>query len=85
MVEKPDDAPRKTTTTGLVKLTVNLTPKAFSAMEEAAARDGNSKTDVVNRALQLYNLVGRLAVVDNATGVVQILDRDGHPIRIVVL
>jgi hypothetical protein len=38
----------------LHKVTVNLIPKAWEAVNETAARLGLSKTDVINRALQSY-------------------------------
>ena len=37
------------------RITVSLIPKASAALDEAAERTGLSKTDIVNRALQLYN------------------------------
>jgi hypothetical protein len=51
MAETPgaDVAPR-----GLTKVTVNLTPKAFDALQEAALKTGDTKTDTINRALQVY-------------------------------
>lgn len=42
---KPDD---------LIRLTVNLVPRAHAAMLLAAQITGYSRTDTVNRALQLY-------------------------------
>lgn len=36
------------------KVTVNLVDKALSSMEAASALEGLSKTDVINRALQMY-------------------------------
>lgn len=39
---------------GLTRLTVNLTPKAAQALEQAVVVTGDSKTDTVNRALQAY-------------------------------
>ncbi|MDQ2873984.1 MAG: hypothetical protein M3Y33_03870 [Actinomycetota bacterium] len=43
--------------TALERMTVNLIPKAAEALGTAAAREGLSKTDTVNRALQLYDYV----------------------------
>ena len=37
------------------RLTVNLIPRAAEALASAATRTGLSKTDVVNRALQMYD------------------------------
>lgn len=42
------------------KLTVNLTARSVAAMDEAAALSGDSKTDAVNRGLQLYAFVLRI-------------------------
>lgn len=41
----------------LVKMTANLVPRAVEAMEQARARTGDSRTDTINRALQVYALV----------------------------
>jgi hypothetical protein len=38
----------------LTKLTVNLVPRAVVAMEFGAALAGDTRTDTVNRALQVY-------------------------------
>jgi hypothetical protein len=38
----------------LTKLTVNLIPRAFAALEHATATTTNNGTETVNRALQLY-------------------------------
>jgi hypothetical protein len=39
---------------GLVKVSVNLLPVAWKAIETAAEREGISRTDAINRALQAY-------------------------------
>lgn len=39
----------------LERITVNLAPRSRQALAEAMARSGDSKTDTVNRALQVYN------------------------------
>ncbi len=41
----------------LTTLTVNLIPDAMTALGDAAARDGNTRTDTVNRALQMYEFI----------------------------
>jgi hypothetical protein len=38
----------------LTRTTVNLIAKSVTAIDEAAILDGLSRTDVVNRAVQLY-------------------------------
>ncbi|MFU8875522.1 hypothetical protein [Micromonospora sp. SL4-19] len=37
-----------------IKLTVNLIARAWAALEDSCRLTGESKTDAVNRALQLY-------------------------------
>jgi len=39
------------------RVTVNLTPRAARALQEAVALTGHNKTDTVNRALQVYTYV----------------------------
>lgn len=38
----------------LTRLTVNITPRSVVALEQAAGIEGLSKTDVVNRALEVW-------------------------------
>lgn len=38
----------------LERVTVNLTPRAARALEQAAELTGDTKTDTINRALQVY-------------------------------
>lgn len=40
--------------TDLTKVTVNLTPKSMESLERAAALTGDTKTDSINRALEIY-------------------------------
>lgn len=40
--------------TRLERVTVNLTPKAAQALEKAVKLTGDSKTDTINRSLQVY-------------------------------
>ena len=49
----------------LERVTVNLTPKAARALEQAVEFTGDTKTDAINRALQIYAYVE------------QVLDRGG--------
>lgn len=39
------------------RVTVNLAPAASGALEHAAALTGDSKTDTINRALQIYAML----------------------------
>lgn len=43
----------------LTKVTVNLVPRAVDALNAAAEQTGDSRTDTVNRALQMYALLVR--------------------------
>ena len=47
------------TPAGLVKVTVNLVPAAYAALVEAAKAAGDTRTDTVNRALLLYEVISR--------------------------
>lgn len=40
--------------TDLTRLTVNLTPKAATALEDVARRTGETRTDLTNIAVMLY-------------------------------
>ena len=59
---------------GLTKVTVNLVPRASVALDEASAITGDTKTETINRALQLYAWMqkmideGNQLVVINADG-----------------
>jgi len=44
----------------LTKLTVNLIPRATADLEEASDSNGESKTNVVNRAIQAYWFLTRM-------------------------
>jgi hypothetical protein len=39
------------------KVTVNLTGRSAKALEEAVAATGNSKTEVINKALQIFGYI----------------------------
>ena len=42
---------------GLTRVTVNLNRQALHALEALSERTGYSKTDAINRALQIYMIV----------------------------
>lgn len=44
----------------LTKLTVNITPRAVGALEQAVAVNDESKTDAVNRAIQAYAFLTKM-------------------------
>ena len=42
------------------RVTVNLTGRGATALSEVVRRTGDSKTDVINRALSVYELIERI-------------------------
>ncbi len=68
---------------GLVRVTVNLTPNAAQAMERLCEETGYSKTDVINRALQVYEVWQEVAQRNGGT--VSVKHRDGETERIRLL
>lgn len=68
----------------LTKLTVHLTAAAAESMDSAAGQAGDTRTDTVNRALQVY----RQIIDAHSSGQTQQLDvlsSDGSLLRLVVL
>lgn len=68
---------------GLVRVTVNLTPAALQALDNLCEATGYSKTDVINRALQVYEVWQELA--DRDGGTVTVRHEDGEVERIRLL
>jgi len=64
-----------------VRLTVNLIPRADKALQLAVQLTGDSKTDTVNRALQVY---AYLEYVISRGSEVLIRERDGSTGRIIL-
>ena len=58
----------------LTKVTVNLIPRAVNALEEVSATTGETKTESINRAVQLYAWVHKM--LDDGESV-QVVSRDG--------
>jgi hypothetical protein len=48
---RPPRSPRGS----LQRVTVNLTPRSWQALETAIKRTGDSQTDALNRAIQVYS------------------------------
>jgi hypothetical protein len=71
------------TARSLVKVTVNLTPRAVDALDLACARTRDTKTDTINRALVVYNLV--LELMERGGGSLTLQDRDGGTERVHLL
>ncbi|MGC9667498.1 hypothetical protein ACNTMW_13185 [Planosporangium sp. 12N6] len=68
---------------GLVRVTVNLTPAAAQAMERLCEETGYSKTDVINRALQVYEVWQEVAQRNGGT--VSVKHQNGETERIRLL
>jgi hypothetical protein len=68
---------------GLVRVTVNLTPKAYEALQRSCEATRDTKTDTINRALLVYELVQRLA--EQGGGSITMVNRDGEKERIHIL
>lgn len=63
-----------------MRLTVNLTPRASEALERASRESGDSKTDTVNRALQVYVLIQELC--KRGGGSIRVIHPDGEVERV---
>jgi hypothetical protein len=67
---------------GLVRVTVNLTPAALQALDNLCEATGYSKTDVINRALQVYEVWQEVAGRDGGTVTVKHQDGETERIRL---
>ncbi len=50
-----DTAPETPPAGGARKVTVNLITRAVKALDRAMGRSGDTQTDVINRAVQMYD------------------------------
>jgi hypothetical protein len=66
----------------LTRVTVNLTRKAVEALDQISASTGSSKTDSINRALQVYALVNEIT---DQKGRLTIVGPDGKPTQLLIL
>jgi dihydrodipicolinate synthase/N-acetylneuraminate lyase len=67
-VDPPETA---TGGSGLVRVTVNLLPVAAQSLDRLCDETGYSKTDVINRALQVYEVWQQVAAQNGGTVVVK--------------
>jgi hypothetical protein len=67
----------------LTRMTVNLIRPAVQALDTLTDETGLSKTDVVNRALQIYKIVNHM--MQEHDGVLTILHPDGTVERVHIL
>ena len=59
----------------LVRVTVNLAPRAVEALDLACTRTRDTKTDTINRALVVYNVV--LGLIERGGGQLTLQTKDG--------
>lgn len=64
------------------KLTVNLIEKASKALRSAAEPTGDTETDTVNRALQVYDYIMQLQARGGAS---LVQDEDGNVAKLSIL
>ena len=50
-----DARPARSHRGSLQRVTVNLTPRSWQALETVIKRTGDSQTDAINRAIQVYS------------------------------
>lgn len=55
--ESEATAPSLGTAGPLTRVNVNLTQRTMNALESAVQKTGDSRTDTINRAIQVYDLV----------------------------
>jgi hypothetical protein len=82
----PGEAPPNDSKSGgsqLVRVTVNLTSRSYEDLLSLAEATGLGKTDVINRALQVYALVERL--LDQGKGSLSVTHADGQQERFFIL
>ncbi|SHG44932.1 hypothetical protein SAMN05444320_10960 [Streptoalloteichus hindustanus] len=66
----------------LERVTVNLTPRSSKALEQTVALTGDSKTDTINRALQVYAFLEELMQSGGSVHVRQSPDGELQLLRI---
>lgn len=78
--QMPPDSSAGPSGGGLTRVTVNLTRPAVQAMDALSEGTGNSKTDTINRALQIYALIH--GIMERSGGSLNIVNADGQIERI---
>lgn len=73
--ESPNDPAAPDTRRGLIRVTFNLTPRGAEALDSACARTRDTKTDTINRALVVYNVV--LGLMERGGGQLTFQRQDG--------
>jgi len=81
--QSPDPDPPGGGGGGLVRVTVNLTPKSFEALRRSCDMTGDTKTDTINRALLVYELIQQLS--EQGGGSLTMVNGKGEKERIHIL
>lgn len=68
----------------LTKVSANFIGKSVDALDAAAEQTGDSRTDALNRAIQLYARIVQLDSHGHGWGRLRMHSRDGRPVRIEV-
>lgn len=68
------------TTAALTKLTVNLAAEPYKALETAAERTGMNRTDTLNKALVMFEMVTRPIPAGHRA---EIVDKDDPTLRLI--
>jgi len=63
---------------GLERVTVNLTPRSVEALDSLVRLTGDTKTDTINKALQVYAYLQNLL---NTGGALYVRDADGAEVE----
>ncbi len=68
----------------LVRVTVNLTPRSMQALEQVSTAVGESKTDAINRALQVYAFLRDVLERESATLMIKHPDGEVERLRFIM-
>jgi hypothetical protein len=85
LLENATDKPRRGTRTsgGLERITVNLTPRSWRALEQAVEITGDIKTDAINRAIQIYAYLEQVIQAGGSVHVQESADAEMQRLKIV--
>lgn len=64
----------------LTRITANFTPRAMAALEKVAAETGDSKTDILNRSVMVYEVF--LELMQRSEGTLRVVYPDGSQERL---
>jgi hypothetical protein len=72
---EPAPPAEQAVTGGLTRITANFTPRAMQALERLSDKTGDSKTDILNRAVMVLEVV--VEALDKGDGKVRVVNPDG--------